>query len=199
MTVKRDSRESARLKMSELMLNRLPLCIGVAAIFGSVLVYVWQQMLTSWQFLSWCGYLIIVSIVNLALVKRYTPTDIDQEITESQAADIDRLTMIIAVATGMAWFLASVIQYNNPVPNSWLYLSILVCVAASSGILFCYNIKAALTVVSMTLVPCFMEIFRADKDMAAYFVASVLIYFTCVISTSHSLTNSLTLLIDQRL
>lgn len=178
MTVKRDSRESARLKMSELMLNRLPLCIGVAAIFGSVLVYVWQQMLTSWQFLSWCGYLIIVSIANLALVKRYSPTDIDEEITESQAADIDRLTMIVAVATGMAWFLASVIQYNNPVPNSWLYLSILVCVAASSGILFCYNIKAALTVVSMTLVPCFMEIFRADKDMAAYFVASVLIYFS---------------------
>lgn len=178
MTVKRDSRESARLKMSELMLNRLPLCIGVAAIFGSVLVYVWQQMLTSWQFLSWCGYLIIVSIANLALVKCYSPTDIDEEITESQAADIDRLTMIVAVATGMAWFLASVIQYNNPVPNSWLYLSILVCVAASSGILFCYNIKAALTVVSMTLVPCFMEIFRADKDMAAYFVASVLIYFS---------------------
>lgn len=178
MTVKRDSRESARLKMSELMLNRLPLCIGVAAIFGSVLVYVWQQMLTSWQFLAWCGYLIIVSIANLALVKRYSPTDIDEEITESQAADIDRLTMIVAVATGMAWFLASVIQYNNPVPNSWLYLSILVCVAASSGILFCYNIKAALTVVSMTLVPCFMEIFRADKDMAAYFVASVLIYFS---------------------
>jgi diguanylate cyclase (GGDEF)-like protein/PAS domain S-box-containing protein len=177
-TVKRDSRESARLKMSELMLNRLPLCIGVAAIFGSVLVYVWQQMLTSWQFLSWCGYLIIVSIANLALVKRYSPTDIDEEITESQAADIDRLTMIVAVATGMAWFLASVIQYNNPVPNSWLYLSILVCVAASSGILFCYNIKAALTVVSMTLVPCFMEIFRADKDMATYFVASVLIYFS---------------------
>jgi diguanylate cyclase (GGDEF)-like protein/PAS domain S-box-containing protein len=164
--------------MSELMLNRLPLCIGVAAIFGSVLVYVWQQMLTSWQFLSWCGYLIIVSIANLALVKRYSPTDIDEEITESQAADIDQLTMIVAVATGMAWFLASVIQYNNPVPNSWLYLSILVCVAASSGILFCYNIKAALTVVSMTLVPCFMEIFRADKDMAAYFVASVLIYFS---------------------
>lgn len=178
MTVKRDSRESARLKMSELMLNRLPLCIGVAAIFGSVLVYVWQQMLTSWQFLSWCGYLIIVSLANLALVKRYTPTDIDEEITESQAADIDRLTMIVAVATGMAWFLASVIQYNNPVPNSWLYLSILVCVAASSGILFCYNIKAALTVVSMTLVPCFMEIFRADKDMATYFVTSVLIYFS---------------------
>ena len=178
MTVKRDSRESARLKMSELMLNRLPLCIGVAAIFGSVLVYVWQQMLTSWQFLSWCGYLIIVSIANLALVKRYSPTDIDEEITESQAADIDRLTMIVAVATGMAWFLASVIQYNNPVPNSWLYLSILVCVAASSGILFCYNIKAALTVVSMTLVPCFMEVFRADKDMAAYFVTSVLIYFS---------------------
>jgi len=177
-TVKRDSRESARLKMSELMLNRLPLCIGVAAIFGSVLVYVWQQMLTSWQFLSWCGYLIIVSIANLALVKRYAPADIDEEITESQAADIDRLTMIVAVATGMAWFLASVIQYNNPAPNSWLYLSILVCVAASSGILFCYNIKAALTVVSMTLVPCFMEIFHSDKDMAAYFVASVLIYFS---------------------
>lgn len=178
MTVKRDSRESARLKMSELMLNRLPLCIGIAAIFGSVLVYVWQQMLTSWQFLSWCGYLIIVSIASLALVKRYTPPNIDDEITESQAADIDRLTMVVAVASGMAWFLASVIQYNNPVPNSWLYLSILVCVAASSGILFCYNIKAALTVVSMTLVPCFMEIFRADKDMATYFVASVLIYFS---------------------
>lgn len=178
MTVKRDSRESARLKMSELMLNRLPLCIGIAAIFGSVLVYVWQQMLTSWQFLSWCSYLIIVSIASLALVKRYTLANIDDEITESQAADIDRLTMVVAVASGMAWFLASVIQYNNPVPNSWLYLSILVCVAASSGILFCYNIKAALTVVSMTLVPCFMEIFRADKDMATYFVASVLIYFS---------------------
>jgi len=176
--LRRDSRESARLKMSELMLNRLPLCIGIAAIFGSVLVYVWQQMLTSWQFLLWCGYLVVVSIVNMALVKRYNPSDLDNEITESQAADIDRLTMVVAVSSGMAWFLASVIQYNNPVPNSWLYLSILVCVAASSGILFCYNIKAALTVVSMTLVPCFMEIFRADKDMATYFVASVLIYFS---------------------
>ena len=178
MTVKRDSRESARLKMSELMLNRLPLCIGIAAIFGSVLVYVWQQMLTSWQFLFWCGYLIVVSIANLALVKRLTPSNTEEEITESQAADIDRLTMVVAVASGLAWFLASVIQYNNPVPNSWLYLSILVCIAASSGILYCYNIKAALIVVSMTLVPCFMEIFRADKDMATYFVASVLIYFS---------------------
>ena len=174
----RDSRELGRLKMSELMLGRLPLCIGVSAVFGLVLVYVWKEMLTSWQLLSWCGYLITISVVGLALVKRYAPSTEGDELTESEASDINRLTMIVAVASGMAWFLASVIQYNNPAPHSWLYLSIMVCVAASSGILYCYNIKAALTMVTMILVPCFMEIFSQDKEMVAYFVASIFIYFT---------------------
>ena len=178
MTIKTDSRDSARLKMSELMLHRLPLCIGVSAIFGSVLVYVWQEMLSSWQFISWCIYLIVVSIANLALVQYCTPDESEDNISESKSKDIDRLTMVVAISSGLAWFMASVIQYNNPLPNSWLYLSILLCIAASSGVLYCYNIRAALIVVSMTLVPCFMEILQTDKEMVAYFVASVFIYFS---------------------
>ena len=75
-TLKKDSRELARLRMSELMLGRLPLCVGVAAIFGAVLVYVWQEMFSSWQFFSWCGYLIIATVVNLVLIKRYTPGNV---------------------------------------------------------------------------------------------------------------------------
>jgi diguanylate cyclase (GGDEF)-like protein/PAS domain S-box-containing protein len=177
-SIKSDSRESASRKMSELMLHRLPLCIGVSAVFGSVLVYVWQEMLSSWQFISWCIYLIVVSIANLALVKRLIPDHIEDKISNSQSTEIDRLTMLVAIASGLAWFMASVIQYSNPAPNSWLYLSILLCIAASSGVLYCYNIKAALIVVSMTIVPCFIEIFRTDREMVGYFVASVLIYFS---------------------
>jgi diguanylate cyclase (GGDEF)-like protein/PAS domain S-box-containing protein len=180
MTIKRESRDSARLKMSELMLYRLPLCIGISAIFGSVLAYVWQEMLSSWQFILWCAYLIIVSIANLALVKYCTPDDGEDKISEAKSKDIGRLTMLVAMSSGLAWFMASMIQYNNPLPNSWLYLSILLCIAASSGVLYCYNIKAALIVVSMTLFPCFMEILQTDREMVAYFVASVFIYFSTV-------------------
>ena len=161
MTIKTDSRDSARLKMSKLMLHRLPLCIGVSAIFGSVLAYVWQELLSSWQFISWCIYLIAVSLINLALEKYCISDDSEDEISDAKSKDIDRLTMVVAVSSGLAWFLASVIQYNNPLHNSWLYLSILLCIAASSGVLYCYNIKAALIVVSMTLVPCFIEILPA--------------------------------------
>ena len=176
-TLKKDSRELARLKMSELMLGRLPLCVGVAAIFGAVLVYVWQEMFSSWQFFSWCGYLIIATVVNLVLIKRYTPGNVEDGLSESEASNIDKLSIAIALSSGIAWFLASVIQYSNPAPNTWLYLSILFCIAASSGVLYCYNIKAALIVVSMTLIPCTLEIFQTDKEMVAYFIASVLIYF----------------------
>lgn len=178
MTIKTNSHDSARLKMAELMLGRLPLCIGISAIFSCVLAYIWYEMLDSWQFMFWCGYTVTSSIICYGLVKRSTPEHLTDNVTNSEAEKINRLTMLVAVLSGITWLLACVVQYSDATPNSWLFLFVLVCVAASHSILYCYHIKAALTIVSMTLVSCFIEVVHTEHSVAPYFVAAILIYFS---------------------
>ncbi|MEH6617327.1 MAG: EAL domain-containing protein [Porticoccus sp.] len=168
--------ESTSFDMAGLMLNRLPFCLGVTAGFCLILAYAWQQEFSTWHMIAWCAYAVSVFIIGWWLIRRLSESLNVVGMTIKLVEDINNLTVVLAVATGMIWILASGLQFYHQGSDQWLYLSILIGAAASSGMLFSYNIKAALIKVGMVLLPCTIQVYLADQNASAYFVAFTLIY-----------------------
>ena len=168
--------QPALCEMAALMLPRLSLCVGVTSGFCLILVLAWQQNFTTWQMISWCLYAIGIFAASWYKIRRLS-VDVDAiGMTSVHAHDINKLTFIIAVATGLIWTLASAIQLYQQTSDQWLYLYILIGAAASSGMLFSYNIKAALINVALILLPCSLQIYLMDHSSSAYFIVFTLVY-----------------------
>ncbi|MBQ0712804.1 MAG: EAL domain-containing protein [Porticoccus sp.] len=168
--------ESTSFDMAGLMLHRLPLCLGVTAGFCLILAYAWQQVFSTWQMIAWSAYAVSVFIIGWWLIRRLSESLNAVGMTIKLVEDINNLTVVLAIATGLIWIWASGLQFYHRGSDQWLYLSILIGAAASSGMLFSYNIKAALIKVGMVLLPCTIQVYLADQNASAYFVAFTLIY-----------------------
>ncbi len=168
--------ESTRFEMADLMLKRLPLCLGVTAGFCLIMAYAWQQIFSTWQMVVWCLYVTSILMGGWWLIRRLSSGLQVKGMTVKLVEDINNLTLVLAVATGLIWVLASALQYTHQGAEQWLYLSILIGAAASSGMLFSYHFKAALTKVAMVLLPCTLEVYFTAQGNSAYFVALSLIF-----------------------
>ena len=168
--------ESTKLEMADLILKRLPLCLGVTAGFSLIMAYAWQEIFSTWQMAVWCSYVVSVLGAGWWLIRRLSSRLDMSEMTAKLAEDVNNFTLVLAISTGLIWVLASALQYTHQGAGQWLYLSILIGAAATSGMLFSYHVKAALTNVAMVLLPCTLEVYFTAQSNSLYFVAFILIF-----------------------
>lgn len=195
--------EPTSFEMAGLMLHRLPLCLGVTAGFCLILAYAWQQVFTTWQMLAWGLFSVSILIIGWLLIQRLSASLSAVGMTIKLVEDINNFTVVLAAATGLIWVFASAIQFYHHGSDQWLYLSIVIGAAGCGGMLFSYNIKAALLNVGMVLLPCTLQVYLADQNASAYFVAFTLIYlvtlYLVLIQFHHLLEKNVSLRIESEL
>ncbi|WP_461518595.1 putative bifunctional diguanylate cyclase/phosphodiesterase [Porticoccus sp.] len=168
--------QSTRFEIAQLLLDRLPLCIGVTAGFCVVQVFAWMNASLSWPLALWCLFAVLVFSCGWLLIRRLSETYQLMGINAKLVEDINNLAVVLSVALGLVWAFASVIQFYLRDSDHWLYFSTLIGAAASTGMLFNYNIRASLISVGMVLLPCTVQVYLSGHAASLYFAAFSLIY-----------------------
>lgn len=168
--------QSTRFEIAQLLLERLPICIGVTAGFCLVQAFAWVSNLFSWHLIAWSIFSIALLIGSWLLVRRLSETYKFLGMNVRLVEDINNLAVVLSIAVGLIWSSASVIQFFAQSSDHWLYFSIIIGAAASSGILFNYNIRASLICVAMVMLPCTIQVYLSGHESGLYFTAFNLIY-----------------------
>ncbi|WP_461481043.1 putative bifunctional diguanylate cyclase/phosphodiesterase [Porticoccus sp.] len=168
--------QATRFEIAHLLLDRLPLCLGVMAGFCVVQVFAWVNSSLSWPLVLWSGYAVAVFVGGWLLIRRLAETHQLVGINAKLVEDINNLAVVLSIALGLVWAFASVIQFYLRDSDHWLYFSTLIGAAASSGMLFNYSMRASLISVAMVLLPCTLQVYLSGHDASLYFAAFSLIY-----------------------
>ncbi|TNF07795.1 MAG: phosphodiesterase [Gammaproteobacteria bacterium] len=168
--------QSTRFEIAQLLLERLPICLGVTAGFCLVQVFAWVSNFISWHLVVWSVFAVSVLAGGWLFIRRLSETYKFVGMNVRLVEDINNLTLVLSIAVGIIWATASVIQFFAQGSDHWLYFSIIIGAAASSGILFNYNIRASLISVAMVLLPCTVQVYLSGHEGSLYFTAFTLIY-----------------------
>ncbi|MEZ5528862.1 MAG: EAL domain-containing protein [Porticoccaceae bacterium] len=168
--------QSTRFEIAHLLLERLPLCLGVSAGFSFLQAVAWVKNTSAWPLALWCLFAVATFLAGWLLSRRlamsYQVIGLNAKLVE----DINNLAVVLAVVVGLVWLFASIIQFYARGSDQWLYFSILIGAAASTGMLFSYNIRASLISVGMVLLPCIIQVSLSGHETSLYFAAFSLIY-----------------------
>lgn len=167
---------STRFELAHLLLERLPLCLGITAGFSLVQVFAWANSSLSWPLAAWCLFAVAVFSGGWLLIRRLEGAFKVVGMNAKLVEDINNLAIVLSIAVGLIWASASLVQFYARSSEQWLYFSILIGAAASSGMLFNYCIKASLISVGMVLLPCTVQVYLSGHESSLYFAVFSLIY-----------------------